>query len=122
MKISAEDQAALQLLEESLWREDTRFDSTLMASVFAPDFFEFGRSGRIYGRTEMLGATRQPIQAVLPLPDLSIRLLNEVTAQVTYNSVVMSCGKNEYGRRSSIWSKSSNGWGLRFHQGTPYVP
>ena len=27
----------------------------------------------------------------------------------------------EYGRRSSIWSRSGDTWVLRFHQGTPYA-
>jgi hypothetical protein len=122
MDLSIEDRAALERLEESLWREETRFDYKSMDEVIAPDFFEFGRSGRIYQRADTLSADRQPIDAVLPLPNLKIRLLNEDTAQVTYDSAVRHSGVVEYGRRSSIWSKTERGWVLRFHQGTPYLP
>ncbi len=117
-----EDRTALQRLEESLWRPETRFDRKLMEQVIAPDFFEFGRSGRIYERADTLGAAPQPIDAILPLPDFKVRLLNADTAQVTYNSAVRSNGIVDYGRRSSIWSKTARGWVLRFHQGTPYLP
>jgi len=122
MELSIEDQKTLRRLEESLWREETRFDIGLMDNIIASDFYEFGRSGRIYERSDTLDAGRQSIDAVLPLQNLKIRMLNEVTAQVTYNSIVTYDGIVEYGRRSSIWSKTDKGWKLRFHQGTPYSP
>ena len=122
VELSIEDRAALERLEESLWREETRFDHRFMDEVVAQDFFEFGRSGRIYERADTLSAGRQPIDATLPLPNLKIRLLNEDTAQVTYDSAVKCNGVIEYGRRSSIWSRTEQGWVVRFHQGTPYLP
>lgn len=36
------------------------------------------------------------------------------------NSVVKYDGVVEKARRSSIWTRSSQGWVLRFHQGTPF--
>jgi len=59
-----------------------------MERTLAPDFFEYGRSGRTYTREQCLAVPRQPIDAVLPLRNLAIRLLDENTAQVTYNSVI----------------------------------
>ena len=47
-ELTAEDLQLLQCLEEELWREETRFDVSRMEEVIAEDFFEFGRSGRIY--------------------------------------------------------------------------
>jgi hypothetical protein len=38
----------LRPLEESLWRAQTRFNREYMDNIFSPDFFEFGRSGRVY--------------------------------------------------------------------------
>jgi hypothetical protein len=120
--LSEEDLAELTRLEESMWREATRFDLTFQETRFAPDFTEFGRSGRVYSRQDMVLTDAQPIQAVLPLSNLRFRLLDENIAQVTYNSQVTYDGAVEYGRRSSIWSRTSSGWVMRFHQGTPYVP
>ena len=122
MELSIEDGAILARLEESLWREETRFDARLMSEVIAPDFFEFGRSGRVYQRQDTLAIRRGPIDAVLPLPEFRARLLDRNTAQVTYWSAVTYGGVVEHARRSSIWSRTSSGWVLRFHQGTPFTP
>jgi hypothetical protein len=120
MELSIEDRTLLERLEESLWEEETRFDAHFISKVIAPDFFEFGRSGRVYQRDDTLAIRRQPIVAVLPLPGFRARLLDENTAQVTYNSVVTYNGTVEHARRSSIWSRAESGWVLRFHQGTPF--
>jgi hypothetical protein len=90
-----------------------------MNEIIAPDFFEFGRSGRVYQRVDTLAVPPQPIDAVFPLPDFKARLLDQNVAQVTYNSAVTYDGVVLYARRSSIWSRTPNGWVLRFHQGTP---
>ena len=120
--LSEEDRAILTRLEEDMWREVTRFDQTFQEQQFAADFFEFGRSGRVYTRDQIIRLDSQPIHAVLPLPNLAIRLLDKNTAQVTYNSQVEYDDIVEYGRRSSIWSRTERGWVMRFHQGTPYHP
>jgi hypothetical protein len=122
MEINNEDRDILARLEVELWREETRFDRYRMNEIIADDFFEFGRSGRIYQRQDTLAIESQPIDAVIPLPEFQVRLLDENIAQVTYNSAVKYDGTIEYARRSSIWSRSINGWVLRFHQGTPFQP
>ena len=120
MELSKQDRVALEHLEEELWREETRFDQKRMLEIIAPDFFEFGRSGRTYRREDTLAISRGPIDAVLPLPDFEARLLHPDIAQVTYNSAVRYDGVVQRARRSSIWSRTPSSWILRFHQGTPY--
>jgi hypothetical protein len=120
-ELSDEDRRVLTRLEEAMWREETRFDRAFMEGALASDFFEFGRSGGTYTRQQILDLPQEPIDAQLPLQDLQLRLLGANTAQVTYNSVVRYRDVVEFGRRSSIWSKSEDSWVLRFHQGTPYV-
>ncbi|MFO7664046.1 MAG: DUF4440 domain-containing protein [Chloroflexota bacterium] len=105
-------------LEESLWREETRFDIVYMEEILAGDFFEFGRSGRVYSRDETLAVSREPFEARLPLIDFTVRAFGVDVVQVTYTSEVTYNGVIERGRRSSIWSKTADGWELRFHQGT----
>ena len=111
----------LRRLEESLWRSESRYDRKLMESRFAADFFEFGRSGKIYRREELLFDPEDagPIVATLPLPRLSVRELASDTYQVTYLSEVSRQGGVDRANRSSIWSRTPSGWQLRFHQGTP---
>ncbi|NJK70246.1 MAG: DUF4440 domain-containing protein [Microcoleus sp. SU_5_3] len=64
MEISREDREILERLEEELWREETRFDAQRMNEIIAQDFFEFGRSGRVYQRQDTLASTRKTIDNV----------------------------------------------------------
>ena len=118
MELSNQEKRDLELLEEGLWRADIRFDRKRMDRILAPDFFEFGRSGRIHRRAAILGTPAQPIVARLPLADFRARLLDADLAQVTYVSTVTYQGVDERSTRSSLWSRTANGWQLRFHQGT----
>jgi hypothetical protein len=118
MEISSQDFEALRLLEEGLWRAHVRFDLEKMDRILAPDFFEFGRSGRAYERADTLGIQASQIKAKLPLPDFKVRLLDPDVAQATYVSIVSYENGEERARRSSIWSRTRDGWQLRFHQGT----
>ena len=122
MELRREDRDMLERLEEELWRPETRFDNRRMKELMAPDFLEFGRSGRIYRREDSLAFPPRPIDAVLPLPGFSARSLHPDFAQVTYDSAVTHDGVVQRARRSSIWSRTPGGWVLRFHQGTPYDP
>ena len=92
-----------------------------MQKALAVDFFEYGRSGKTYTRAQILAAPRQAIDAVIPLPNLTARLLDANTAQLTYDSAAAFDGVVQYAHRSSIWSRTAHGWELRFHQGTPFV-
>jgi hypothetical protein len=120
--LSAEDHAQLARLEESMWIEAARFNEAFMQNTLAPDFFEFGKSGKLHTRDAVLGTARRAIDITLPLRDFGIRLLDENTAQITYISETGSRDDRLLARRSSIWSKTSQGWQLRFHQGTPIPP
>ena len=114
--------ATLEGLEESLWRKEIRNDRAVMEQLLADDVTEFGRSGRIWRRVDLLGPV-ESLDAALPLADFAVRMLDDTTALVTYISQVRRHGGSfEYARRSSIWSNRSTGWVLRFHQGTPFVP
>ena len=117
-ELGNEDVEELSRLEESLWRAEVRFNLEKMEEILAEDFFEFGRSSRVYTRQEVLGIPAEKITAVLPLTNLRIRLLSSDVAQVTYTSIVTYADGVQRGRRSSIWSRSPQGWKLRFHQGT----
>jgi hypothetical protein len=122
--LSESDLTTLHRLEKELWIAATRYDPTYMNVVFAPDFFEFGRSGRVWSRQELLLKEGRAIVAVHPLPNFVARSLTWDVAQVTYESHVTYDGTVEYARRSSIWSRADTavGWRLRFHQGTPFQP
>ena len=119
MELTSEEKRELEQLEEGLWIAETRFDMDWMERRLAPDFFEFGRSGRVYRREDTLAIEGQPIDARLPLKDFKVRLISPNVALVTYISAVTYEGVEDIGNRSSIWSRTESGWQLRFHQGTP---
>lgn len=121
-RLPQEEERLFHRLEEQLWREDTRFDYERMDKLFAPDFLEFGGSGRIHNRQVLISVQPSPIVVQLPLPDFKARRLAPDVVQVTYNTIVRNEGIVQYRRRSSIWTKSAEGWVIRFHQGTPYQP
>lgn len=115
-----EDFKKLKKLEESLWIAETRFDKDYMNRVLAEDFFEFGRSGRIYTRKEIIDFPTQEINARIPLKDFQIRKITEDVALVTYISELLY-DELEVANRSSLWIKTSDSWQLKFHQGTPVI-
>jgi ribosomal-protein-serine acetyltransferase len=103
----------LERLETSLWRTESRFDREYMESLLAPDFFEFGRSGRTYTRDETLAIRPEQIDA--RLSDFRIVPIGNDARLVTYVSDV----GDERANRSSLWVRSGSTWTLKFHQGTP---
>ncbi|MBO9412154.1 MULTISPECIES: nuclear transport factor 2 family protein [unclassified Ruegeria] len=121
MKLSIEDKAALEQLEESLWTAETRFDPKLMDQTFDIYFVEFGRSGRRYEKSDMLmdANSDTSIGATLPLSDYSVELVAPDVALATYTSELRQGDSCERARRSSLWIKVEGCWRLRFHQGTP---
>ena len=119
MELSEQDRQHLEQLEEGLWRTETRFDREWMDAVLAPDFFEFGRSGRVYSRADTLAIPTQPIDARLPLPGFDVRLLSPDIAQATYTTVESYQGEKQVANRSSLWLRTEGGWQLLFHQATP---
>lgn len=120
--LSPDEVAEFRILEEELWRPDTRFDRKRMNELFALDFVEFGGSGRIHSREASLDAEPSPINVQLPLPEFRARRLSTNVVQVTYNTRVEIDGIVQHRRRSSIWTSTLQGWVIRFHQGTPYEP
>jgi hypothetical protein len=110
------DTGQFRALEESLWRTQTRFGPDHLQQVLHPDFFEFGRSGRVWTRHDTLTAEPGPIDA--QLADFAVHPLGDDAVLVTYTSYVRH-QHMAVGRRSSIWVRTGSSWQLRFHQGTP---
>lgn len=118
--LNASEIETLAALETSLWRAETRFDRAHLERVFADDMMEFGRSGRLWSRAELIEAAPHALDVQLPLPQLRVRLLADDLAQVTYVSVVRRADAGEdIANRSSLWRREAKGWRMCFSQGTP---
>lgn len=109
----------LSAIEHRLWKRDSRFDPDQMDALFADDFFEIGRSGRRYSRSEMLFPATAAEDIPASLHAMQILPLDENLAQVLYQSELRYDDGIQWAWRSSLWDRSSGQWQLRFHQGTP---
>jgi hypothetical protein len=109
----------LRVLEESLWRGETRFDRAYMELVLHPDFVEVGRSGKLYDRAASLTVTTGEIGAVLPLRAFTAAQIEPHICLLRYISEVRTPDGVERAERSSIWVNDGTRWLLRFHQATP---
>lgn len=119
--MTPEEASQLRVLEESLWRSETRFNPDFMERILAAEFFEFGRSGRVYQRQNTLDIPSQPmIDVKLPFADFNIQFVSAEIVLITYVSEVVYDGVIELANRSSLWRRSAQGWEILFHQGTPF--
>jgi hypothetical protein len=78
MRLSPDEIAELTRLEEAMWTAATRFDATFQQERFGADFFEFGRSGRVYARGQAIHTGGGEIKARIPLDGLQIRRIDEI--------------------------------------------
>jgi len=109
---------ALFKLEMKLMDPGFRWDSGEAAMLLAEDFVEFGSSGRVWSRAEILapGESAGPIVAV---EDFAVRMLATGLAQATYRSVRAVPGNGPFvALRSSLWVYRDGRWQMVFHQGT----
>jgi hypothetical protein len=112
------DEEELGQLEEAMFRNETRGDREWLERHLAPDFIEFGRSGKRYPRRVLIEfevASTIDVNAILPLPEFRMTGL-------TPDCVLLTCVSEvggERANRSSVWTRSDDGWVLRFHQATP---
>jgi hypothetical protein len=123
MYLESADAAELQRLEEELIQPEVRRSPEKMAALLADDFVEFGRSGRRYGKADLLETVAQPSEGRLSLREFAAKALAPSIALVTYRSILhYSDGSARHAWRSSIWRRTEHGWRLVFHQGTPTAP
>jgi hypothetical protein len=109
----------LRELEQSLLDSSTRKNAQFVSSLLADDFREFGCSGRIYSKAEIIAALQAESETRISMREFEARSLAGDAALVTYISTKLESGKapNE-ALRSSIWALRGGQWRIVFHQGT----
>ena len=113
----------LQALEEELLSDATRKNSSRVAALLSEDFREFGSSGRVYSRQDILVALREEAPITLSLTSFELKLLAEGVALVTYQSKKNTAdGPPTTALRSSLWVQQGESWRMIFHQGTKLTP
>ena len=108
-------------LELSLLTPEIRSSFDNLNNLLSDDFIEFGSSGLVYNKKEILER--------LPNTDEKIEYkVSDFIATVLSDTIVRTTFKTEriindidkvVSLRSSIWKKENENWKLFFHQGTP---
>jgi len=107
--------AVLLSLEQRLLDPTIRKQPATAGALLAEEFREFGKSGRVYGKQEILALLAQAPETAITIEDFEVTLLSETAALATWKSVT-AIGQ---ARRSSVWVWRKGCWLMIFHQGTP---
>jgi hypothetical protein len=110
-------------LERELHLPETRQNRARVEQLLHPDFVEFSRSGRRYGRSEVLAefSASRGASETIHAENFELVELSRGLALLTYSSAHRASSGALYRRslRSSLWVAVDSGWRMRFHQGTP---
>ena len=114
-------------LERRLHRPEIRGSADEVAHLLADEFFEYGASGYVLSRQQVIdGLPREQTEPSRELgsSDFSVHWLGESVALVTYRGTqrIPSEAKEFHSLRSSIWRLINGEWQMVFHQGTPALP
>ncbi|MEM9387740.1 MAG: nuclear transport factor 2 family protein [Pseudomonadota bacterium] len=111
----------LRTLERALHQPSVRADLTRLDALLHDSFVEFGSSGRVFSKADLLQQlpTESHPSAVLA-QDFAVAPLGEGIALLTYRSAhVDGDGRtSRHTLRATLWQRTPAGWQARFHQGT----
>lgn len=115
----------LRKLETALHQADVRADRARLGALLDDQFWEIGRSGKVWTRQATLAEFGGNTQSyTIWSQDFAVELLAPALALLTYRSAhITEAGKLErHTHRASLWAKTDGCWRMRFHQGTPTEP
>jgi hypothetical protein len=120
------DPAEIQFLEEALHRRSVRHSKLAVEALLSEEFVEFGASGRVYRRAEVINLLTQEEDDT----DIILRTSNYALAPISQNAVLLTYqshltyrdGSERSALRSSIWKHDGKKWQILFHQGTIQRP
>lgn len=113
--------AHLRDLEEALTRPDIRSSPERLSRLLADDFREFGGSGRVFTRPQIIETLQNQPPVRIWLEDFHAVSLAPDLALVTYRGHCQFHNADTVLRslRSSVWRFRDGHWQIVFHQGTP---
>jgi ribonuclease HI len=107
------DEERVVALERDLLSDVVRSDPAAVAALLHPDWCEIGRSGRLWGRDEML-ASIAPLTEPVTLDTVAVSRVDDTTILLLWRAV----SDQRTTLRSSWWVRDGGDWRQRFHQGT----
>jgi hypothetical protein len=118
--MSSERDKMLFELEQRLAQVGRRLSAKEASSLIAEDFVEFGSSGKVWSKAEIISAMSQRMPIERMVENFSVRELSESVCLITYKSVKAMKDRqaSPFSLRSSIWRYTGERWQIIFHQGT----
>ena len=101
-------------LELSLLSPSVRHSIEQLNQLIADNFIEFGSSGNVYNKNDLLEGLPLEKTKHYTVEDFRTMELSEHVVLVTYKVVI----NDRYSLRSSIWKLNGDVWQMVFHQGT----
>ena len=116
----SEEEGALRALEERLAMPTADDTPAILTSLLAPEFLEFGSSGRIFDRTTLVETLAHYDRPRVVLENFTATVIARGVILVTYLSRSAPGARSRPpALRSSLWCHRERRWQLVFHQGTP---
>jgi hypothetical protein len=101
-------------LEERLLHPDRETDRSALIPLLAEEFREFGASGRIFNREQIIHQLLTSEPRAATVHHFCVVSLADNIALATYRVTTAI----RVSHRSSLWSFRDNRWQILFHQGT----
>jgi hypothetical protein len=108
--------AQLRACEENLLDPAIRRDPLRVEALLDVDFREFGSSGRVWARTQILDLLASDEYVARSIEGFKCEILASDIALVTYCAT--SADHQTVSLRSSLWTRTNKIWRMRFQQGT----
>jgi hypothetical protein len=116
--MTPQDALATELkgLEEELLVPTVR-RSTRLTELLADEFIEFGSSGRIYTKSDLVAVLQAESPIAQTTSDFKVTSLAPDVALLTYK-ICRHSKPAVHTLRSSVWRRANGKWQMVFHQGT----
>ena len=101
-------------LENALLTDEVRKSTDKLNQLISDNFVEFGSSGKIYKKSDILKFLPKEEFKKITITDFEIISSRKDEVSVHYKSN----SENNITLRSSIWKKEEGNWKIIFHQGT----
>lgn len=105
----------IESFERELVDPKIRKDAGRIGELLSDEFREFGSSGKVYRKRDVLDSTKTSGTTRYQLSEFTFKMLGEMHILVTYRSITSF---QEVAHRSSIWTKENGRWQILHHQST----
>lgn len=113
-----DDLTVVEALERRLLEPGIRSSGQELESLLADNFIEFGTSGRVWTRQEIIADLLLQPTTEVEVDSVASRHIGEDTVLITYRSRRVGEADLKEALRSSIWQRQGGNWKIVFHQGT----